>query len=200
MKNLQLSSLIYLTVMAIVSACAPQMPYIWVEDLPKESDTQSDYHIEPGDELHIAVWDQAQITGNSVVRDDGKITVTLVGDIKVASMTTDEAAKVIAKRLEGNIVQNVRVNVVVVKTKPNFVTVIGEVKNPGKIELHNKDNLLDILSECGGFTEFARTNHIYLLRVTHRLQVIRFDYDKLIRSKNSGINFKLRDNDVIIVE
>lgn len=184
------------------ASCAAKRPHVWVEELPREESEPLQYRISPGNELMISVWGQEQISGRQLVREDGNISVVLVGDINVAGLTTEEAADAIAKRLEGDIVQNVRVDVSVVATVPQFVTVVGEVTTQGKIELLTHDNLIDVLAKSGGFTEFAHTDQIYLIRQTKKvaLQVIRFDFDRMTSCPNAGINFKLHDGDIIIVD
>ena len=183
-------------------SCAVKRPHIWVEDLPKEETEPLQYRIAPGNQLMISVWGQDQISGQQLVREDGNISVVLIGDITVAGLTTEEAAKAIAKRLEGDIVQNVRVDVSVVATVPQFITVIGEVRAQGKIELLTHDNLIDVIAKSGGFTEFAHTDQMYVLRKKNNenLQVIRFDFDRMTACPNAGISFKLHDGDIVIVD
>ncbi|MBN2530548.1 MAG: polysaccharide export protein [Deltaproteobacteria bacterium] len=183
-------------------SCSVKRPHIWVEELPKEESEPLQYRIAPGNQLMVSVWGQDQISGTQLVREDGNISVVLVGDINVAGLTTEEAADAIAKRLEGDIVQNVRVDVSVVATVPQFVTVIGEVGTQGKIELLSHDNLIDVIAKSGGFTEFAHTDQMYVIRKkkNDELQVIRFDFDRMTSCPNAGINFRLHDGDIVVVD
>lgn len=184
----------------LTGGCAAQRPFVWVEELPDDALAEAGYRISPGDELMISVWGQDQITGTQRVRKDGNISIVLIGDIPVAGLTTAEAAKLITGKLEGDIVQNVRVDVGVVTTTPSFITVIGEVATQSKIELAPDDNLVDVIAKSGGFTEFAKTDQIYVLRMDKQMQLIRFDFDRVTSCPNAGIQFKLRDGDIVIVD
>lgn len=203
MKKSQMcwSSFLILSILILMQyGCAGQRPFVWVEDLPKETSSPKQYRISPGNRLAVTVWGQSAISGEHLVRADGYISVVLVGDIFVKGMTTEEAARKITQELEGDIVQNVRVDVSVIAPVPQFITIVGEVQNQGKMELNTDDNLIDVISRSGGFTEFANTDEIYLLRKTDELLLVRFDFDRLTSCPNAGIDFQLHDGDIIIVD
>ena len=181
-------------------SCADKVPFIWVESLPATTQKTPIYRIEPGDQVEVAVWDQAQLSGTYTVREDGVITMPLVGELNVAGITPTEAADIIRKKLEGGIVQDVRVVVISRQTSPRFVSVIGEVARPGQITLKPKDTIVDVIATAGGLTEFADRDSIYVLRQEAKPNRIRFDYDRLTSCSTCGIHFKLQDGDVIIVE
>ena len=182
-------------------SCAPKAPFIWVEDLPTETSQKTPaYRIHPGDQVEVAVWDQAQLSGTHTVREDGFITIPLVGELKVAGTTPTEAAEAIKAKLEGGIVQDVRIVVISRATTPEYVTVIGEVQTPGQMVLKPKDSIVDLLAAAGGLTQFADKDSIYVLRQNASPSRVRFDYDRLTSCTRCGIHFKLQDGDVIIVE
>ncbi len=181
-------------------SCADKAPFTWVESLPVATQKTVIYRIEPGDRVEVSVWDQAQLSGTYQVREDGVITIPLVGELNVAGITPNEAAEAIRKKLEGGIVQDVRVVVISRETTPQFVTVIGEVPRPGQIVLKPRDTIVDVLATAGGLTEFADRDSIYVLRQKATPSRIRFDYDRLTSCATCGIHFKLHDGDVIIVE
>lgn len=185
-----------------IGGCAVRRPHVWIEDLPSAETESAQYRIEPGNRLMISVWGQEQISGEQLVREDGNISVVLIGDIHVAGLTTSKAAEKIANSLEGDIVRNVRVDVQVVAATPQYVTVFGEIEAPGKIELATHDNLIDIIARSGGFSQFAHEDQIYVIRSKNsgEIQVIRFDFNRLTTCPNAGINFQLHDGDVIIVD
>lgn len=186
--------------MLLVGACGSRRPYVWVEELPQEKEEPGVFRIAVGDELRISVWGQPNISGEQTVRKDGYISVVLVGDLAVAGLTTQEAAREITKRLEGDIVQNVRVDVIVESAAPRYVTVVGEVTVQGKILLHPDDNLIDVIAQSNGFSDFAHKDQIYVLRVGANMQVVRFDFDRLTSCPKGGAHFQLQDGDIVIVD
>lgn len=184
----------------LLLSCGNQAPFVWVESLPQRIQDPPPYQIQAGDNIDVTVWNQPQISGSFVVREDGFITVPLVGDMLVAGLTTTTAARAIAAKLEGDIVQNVQVTVISTATAPDHVTVIGEVATPGQIVLKPGDTLLDVLATAGGLTEFADHDGIYVFRHEARFFRIRFDYERLTTSVKGGIRFRLQDGDVVVVE
>ncbi len=195
------TSFVMICMLAVaVQACAHAEPYVWVEKLTAAEQSTPQYRIRPGDELLVSVWNQEQISGTRRVRADGFITVTLVGELVVAGMTTTDAAALIAQKLEGDILQDVRVNVAVTQTTRVMATVIGEVREPGQFELGANDSLITILSRAGGLTEFAKKDSIYVLRKNSKTPRIRFDYGRLTTRPTGGMNFRLSDGDIIVVE
>lgn len=195
-----LKCLFFLTSLFVHLSCAS--PFVWVENLPptKEPATQ-EYRIDIGDQIEVVVWDQPQISGVFQVRQDGIIGIPLIGELTVADSTPLESAELIKKRLEqGGIVNDVRVVVISRQVSPEYVTILGEVETPGKIELKAKDTLLDILAQAGGLTEFADKKSIYVLRPNDFPNRIRFNYNSLTSNSRYAINFKLKAGDIIVVE
>lgn len=181
-------------------SCTGKAPFVWVENIPIQEQQTPAYRIHPGDQIEVAVWDQGQLSGTYPVREDGYITLPLMGELMVAGSTPIEVAAVIRTKLEGDIVQDVRVVVISRETAPIFVSVIGEVAEPGQIVLKPDDTIVDILAIAGGLTEFADEDAIYVFRQKATPPRVRFDYDRLTSCATCGSHFKLQGGDVIIVE
>lgn len=80
----------------------------------------------------------------------GTVTVPFAGAVRVAGMTTTEAGAAIRRALAGR-VGNPQVSVVIEENASNTVTVLGEVKEPGRAPLSvNANTLLDVIAETGG--------------------------------------------------
>jgi polysaccharide export outer membrane protein len=80
------------------------------------------------------------------------------------------------------------------------VSVLGEVRLPGRFEFQNQASVLDALAEAGGLTEFASGSNILILRTTGgRSEKIRFNYQQLLKSGNSGARVLIFPGDVILV-
>lgn len=180
--------------------CCNPAPYVWVESFPSSDHKPQPYKIHAGDQIEVAVWDQTQVSGTYRVRQDGYITVPLVGELAVAGITPDEASDAIEAKLEGDIVQNVSVVVISREIAPQFVSVIGEVEEPGQFELKPGDTIIDALARAGGLTEFADEESIYVFRGKAPVLRVRFDYNRLTTTKTGGIQFSLQSGDAIIVE
>jgi polysaccharide biosynthesis/export protein len=80
----------------------------------------------------------------------GTVTVPFGGAVRVAGLTTTEAGAAIRRALAGR-VGNPQVTVTIEENFSNTVTVLGEVKEPGRAPLSvNADTLLDVIAETGG--------------------------------------------------
>ncbi len=175
--------------------------FVWVDELPEEQLEPTAYRIRGNDKLQVSVFKQEALSGEVLVRADGKITVALIGDVAVAGKTPPEAATDIAGALSGTgFIEKPSVSVAVLETRsPNFA-VVGEVKQPGSFELQPGTTVLDALALSGGLTEFAQKDRVFVIRKGKDNQRVRFNFDKLARSDGKGLRFKVEDGDVIVVE
>ena len=159
--------------------------------------TTPDYKLVPGDELRIEVYKDAQLSQSLQVRPDGKITLPLVGDIPAAGKTSTELRDVITTSLkEYN--TNPVVTVIVVKTVPATVYVMGEVNNPGPQPLNGEVTVLQALATAGGFKDFAKTKDIRIQRKTAAsLTTLHFNSKDAVKGSSKII--VLQPGDTIIV-
>jgi polysaccharide export outer membrane protein len=157
--------------------------------------------IGPEDVLDIAVWNNAEITRTVPVRPDGKISLPLLDDVQAAGLTPMQLRDALAKSL-AKYIATLNVSVIVREVHSFKVTVIGEVKKPGRFTLKSRSTVLDVLAMAEGLTEYAARDRIVILREgpTTTRQVA-FPYDQLTTkngSKHLG-NFCLQPGDVILV-
>lgn len=87
-----------------------------------------------------------------VVDRDGSVGIPFAGRIRVAGMTATQASDAIRRALVGK-VGNPQVMVAVAQNNSNTVTVLGDVRVPGRAPLGvNGDRILDVLAATGGAT------------------------------------------------
>ena len=160
------------------------------------------YLIGPGDVLTIFVWRNPEISGQFIVRPDGKVTTSLVEDIDVAGRTPTMLAREIEEQL-AKYINNPRVTVSV----NNFsgplseqVRVIGEATQPSAISYVQHMTLLDLMIAVGGLTEFADGNNAKLIRVVDgRKASYELRIDDLIRDGDISKNIDMLPGDVVII-
>ena len=159
--------------------------------------TPADYRLGPGDKLRVEVYKDAQLSQSLQVRPDGKVTLPLVGDLQASGLTPLELRDRITESLR-EYVTNPVVTVIVVETIAPLVYVMGEVNNPGSIELHGPLTALQALAMAGGFKDFANTKNIKVMRRTNRgVQTIAFNYRDALRGE--GTPMMLQPGDTVIV-
>ncbi len=157
------------------------------------------YKIGPQDVLRIDVWKEPDLTRQVSVRPDGKISLPLLDDVQAAGLTPLELRNFLREGLKEYITDpQVTVTVSEINSRRIFVT--GEVSRSGTFALLPNMTVLQALSSCGGFTQFANTKKIYLLRMEGAKQVkIPVNYKELIKGRKPEINILLQDGDTIVV-
>ena len=161
------------------------------------------YVIGPEDVLDIAVWNNDKISRTVPVRPDGKISLPLLNDVQAAGLTPIQLREALTKALVAFVPQP-EVSVIVREVHSVKVTVIGQVKVPGRYELKSRATVLDLLAMAGGFTDYAARSSIVILRQEGgATRQIPFVFDKLTTksgAKNGGQeNFCVAPGDIILV-
>jgi polysaccharide biosynthesis/export protein len=159
----------------------------------------AEYKIGPQDLLRIDVWKEADISRNAPVRPDGKISLPLLNDVQAAGLTPIQLSAVISEGLK-KYITNPQVTVSVVEINSRRVYVTGEVTKAGAFPLLPSMTVLQALSSCGGFTQFAKLKGIYVLRMENGNQVkYPFNYKDVISGKASEQNILLQPGDIVVV-
>ncbi|GAA4380755.1 polysaccharide biosynthesis/export family protein [Hymenobacter koreensis] len=126
----------------------------------------------------------------------GTVNLPTVGPVKVAGLTTDQAQATIQQQVN----RFVRDANVLVKLLSFKVTVLGEVRNPGRYFVYNAQaNVLEALGLAGDLTEFGNRRNVKLIRQTAKgSEVILLDLTdaKLLASPS----YYLLPNDALYVE
>ncbi|HTA70570.1 MAG TPA: polysaccharide biosynthesis/export family protein [Bryobacteraceae bacterium] len=153
------------------------------------------YLLGPEDVIFIRVWREPDFTLQAAVRPDGKITMPLIGDVQAADQTPAQLTKSIAELL-GKYLNNPDVNVMVIDVRSKKYFIDGEVTKPGSYLLVTPTTILEALSICGGFRDFANTKKIRILR---KGNVLHFNYKEVSSGKKLEQNILVESGDHIIV-
>jgi len=157
------------------------------------------YVIGAQDVLDIDVWKEQELTRAVEVRPDGKISLPLLNDIQAAGLTPMQLAANITEGLK-KYISDPQVTVIVTQINSQRVYILGEVTHPGAYPLLPGMNVLQALSSAGGFTMFANTKKIYVLRQQGGKQKkFPFNYKEVIAGKHTDQNIVLRAGDQIVV-
>lgn len=161
------------------------------------SQAGSTYVIGPDDTLYISVWKEPDLTETLPVRADGKISMPLLNDVQAAGLTPMQLGAALTDKLK-KYVSDPRVTIVVTQMNSQRVYVTGEVLHPGAMNLTPSMTVLQALSSAG-FTQFANTKGIYVLRNQHGSETkLAVNYKKLIKGEG-GQNIALKPGDTIVV-
>ena len=133
-----------------VTLCVAQVDQQSEAASPFEID--AGYHIQGGDQIAIAIDDDPTLAQTITVLDDGTIDLPLVGTLQIGGLTPAQASHEIALRLHAYM-HHPQVVVSIVKEGALEVTVLGDVKTPGKYELRSQGRLLDAIAAAGGVAD-----------------------------------------------
>ncbi len=159
----------------------------------------TDYKINPGDVLNVAVWREPDLKLDILVRPDGKISFPLAGDVQAAGNSVEEVRQLLTKQLE-KLIPDLVVSVSILQINGNKVFVIGQVNKPGEINANPYIDVMQALSIAGGANAFADVNNISILRGSGSQQIaIPFDYSEVEDGEDLQQNIILRAGDVIVV-
>jgi len=159
----------------------------------------TEYKIGEQDVLTITVWREPELSGTVMVRPDGMVTLPLLNDVHAAGLTPDELKNSLTEKL-GPFVNTPQVTVAVREINSRKVFIIGQVGHEGSYRINSTTTVLQIIAEAGGLRDFANRKGIYVLRTQNGSQQrLTFNYDKVIRGKDSKENILLRPGDTIVV-
>ncbi|WP_210520979.1 polysaccharide biosynthesis/export family protein [Hymenobacter terricola] len=137
------------------------------------------------------------LTGYSV-NPDGQINLPTVGNVAVQGLTVEQVQALVQKKIDAY-VTNKGANVLV-KLLSFKLTVLGEVRNPGRFLIYNgQATVLEALGLAGDLTEFGNRQNVKLVRQTDKgAEVVLLDLTNpdLLRSPY----YYMMPNDALYVE
>lgn len=126
--------------------------------------TSAEYRIGPEDVLQIKFWQEPTLNSSVRVRQDGKISLDIVGEVEAAGHTILELQTDIVNRMSR---LNRRISQAVVQVTEfnhQHVFVYGQVNNPGKRTFEEIPDLLAILNEAGWITATGDLSRVSIIR------------------------------------
>jgi polysaccharide biosynthesis/export protein len=158
----------------------------------------TDYVIGSEDTLHVSVWKEPDLTATLPVRPDGKISLPLLNDVQAAGLTPMQLADSLTVKLK-KYVADPQVTVVVTQMNSQKVFLLGEVLHTGAVPLLPNMTVLQVLATAG-FSQFANTKKIYILRTENGKQdKLLFDYKAVIKGEHMEQNILLKPGDTVVV-
>jgi polysaccharide biosynthesis/export protein len=201
-------------------------------NLPREFTKVSmpDYVVEPPDLLIVEVLEALPgrpISGERLVRPDGKISLGFYGEVYVAGLTTDEIKEKIVLHMrkflpdevlglfeedqkDGSVVRtdkaprdSNRVFVDVTSYNSKFYYVQGDVAAPGRMPVTGNETVLDAINYAGGLIATAAPQNIRLVRPAPPgaccEQVLPVNLAAIISAGDPTTNYQLMPGDRLVV-
>lgn len=169
------------------------------------------YRISPGDILRIEVIEDEALNRSVLVDPRGRINFPLAGTILVSGKTVGAVQSTLVANLTPNFaappsvfvsLQEVAPLVEPIEPEPITVFVLGEVANPGRVEVEPGTTLLQAFAAMGGFSNFAATKRVQLRRADPKTgveTVTTLNYKAMTEGRSANATLPLHDGDVILV-
>lgn len=157
------------------------------------------YIVGPGDVLQIMIYAAGERRDDYTVpvSPTGTITAPLIGEMRVAGLTTLD----IARRMKTTLGRDYYVNpqvLVVLREYGGKVYVLGEVRRPGIFPMGEGMTLMTVVETAGGLTDFAAPRHVKLTRMQNG-RPIRVDIDLVRIRQGRAPDVPLQNGDRIEV-
>ena len=177
------------------------------------ADAPALYPLGSGDEIKVQQANADELDGAIArIDDQGFVDLPLAGRIHVGGLTVGQAQTLIADRLTSFLLKpNPIVSVEEYRSQP--VSVLGEVNNPGVIQLQGRKTLMETISMAGGLRQDAGND----VEITRRLangripagkesldasgeySISKIDLTRLMGGRNPADNIAIMPNDVVSV-
>ncbi len=173
----------------------PEAPLIgfarWTDDEPL-------YLLYPGDKLEVSIPGAPELSRQTQVGPDGRITLGLIGQVMAAYKSIPQLQTEIA-RAYGGILRDPQVTVYPGDTAPMRVLVGGEVRNPGWVDMLGDMDALQATMAAGGFTHGAKGHQVLIIRRGRDGQAMQRVVDVQNPLKGKGQLVALRRFDIVYV-
>jgi len=163
--------------------------------------TATEYRVGIPDSIGISAPHVLEIDGeNQTIGVDGKISLRLLGAVRVVDLTPKEIAAKLQELLRPYY-QDPKVQVVVTDYASKKYYMFGEVERPGPRPYTGKDSLIDALG-AAGLTFVAWRSQVQVIRPSPNVDQavkIRADLDKMVQDGDTRLNILLEPGDIVYV-
>lgn len=159
----------------------------------------SEMSIEPGDVLSIVVQGQEAYTKVVTVNSKGMIDYPYMNNVPVTGMSTGALQEFLTYKLVA-VVSRPVVLVSIPEAYLIAVSVLGQVNNPGVVQLSTQSSVQEAIQKAGGGTAMARLDGIKIVREVEgniRTQIV--NLQEFMATGDPNLLYPLRDGDKIIV-
>lgn len=223
------NSIYFIVISLVISSCIPQKKLIYLQNNTKKSSVEnkkfinakkSNYLIQSGDNLYIKISSLDEKTygffnstssryssnymnsdisvylNSYSVNDTGYVFLPVIGNLNVKDKTIESIKILIQNSLE----KYLRNPTVIVKLVNYNITVLGEVKRPGKFKVYQDQiSIFDALGLAGDVTDYGNRYNVLVVRQDAKgstLHKIDLTDNKLLESEY----YFLMPNDIIYIE
>lgn len=131
--------------------------------------TDSAYRLNARDVIEVKVFGEPELAKRQRLDSNGTIRMDLIGTVALAGMTVRESEEHLERLFrEQRYLRDPQVSVQIEAYAPRHISILGEVKNPGRVEVEEELNgmrLVDAISAVGGLSGIAKGDAVRLTRI-----------------------------------
>jgi polysaccharide export outer membrane protein len=171
----------------------------------------ADYVIGPRDIVAMTVFNQPSLSGKYTVDADGTLALPLLGRVPAAGLTARDLERSLVTRLADGFLTKPELSVAIEEYRSQRVFVVGEVRQPGPIQLTGRTTLIEVLALARSTTAEAAKEAVIVRAAAganptgailpnqpEAGDVIRVDLNALETGTRAN-NIVLRDGDTVFV-
>ncbi|MDR3629218.1 MAG: polysaccharide biosynthesis/export family protein [Desulfocapsaceae bacterium] len=158
-----------------------------------------DYLVGPGDVLSITVYDNDDLKTKVRVSSNGTIVMPLLGQVNVNKLSISAITEKLTHLLANGYIVNPQVNVFVDEFRSKKVVILGNVRNPGLIELNGPTTFLELVSKAGGFDKDAGDSATIKRKTEGKDDVIFINLFSLVKGGDMTQNVQINDEDTVYI-
>lgn len=172
------------------------------EPKKREHRDHTPYHLRIGDRLNIAIYGEPTTRRPVVVDFTGSISYLLVNSLPAAGHTIDEVRAQLEEKLKA-FYRNPILIITAMEVLPDFYTIMGEARRPGKKALVGNATVLSALAEGGGFNNrIFRNQTIDTVDLEHSFlsrkgKMVPVDFVSLVKYGDASQDVRLENGDYI---
>jgi len=145
---------------SLIAGCAGGPIGGSTEAMRQSQSAAQSYRLAMGDKVHIAVFNEENLSGDYTVSPDGRITLPLAGPVNAVGRTVPELQEAVVNTLKNGFVQNPNVTITANELRPYYI--LGEVNKPGKYSYLPELTVMAAVATAEGFTYRADMGSIYV--------------------------------------
>jgi polysaccharide export outer membrane protein len=151
------------------------------------------------DVLDVTFWRDEELSGEVIVRPDGKISLPLVNEVQAAGLTTEQLRESL-ETAAAKFLTDPTVGVSVKAINSRRVHIVGQVAKQGFYSVIQPTTVMELITMAGGPLDWANTKKIRIARMKNgTTESFVFNYKDFVDGKNLDSNILLEPGDIVTV-
>lgn len=169
MKGLDLRAYLIPVACIFLSACATKATVVSSGDRYIAPITTEAYKLGSGDRIRLTVFREPTLSGEFQISAQGKLPLSVAGEIDVGGLTTEQVARAAEAKLGGGFIRDPRVSVEVLAYRPYFI--LGEVGQAGQYPYIPGLTVTSAVATARGYTPRSQRTVVFIRRESEAAEI-----------------------------